>query len=74
MIFKNPSNNVYKHVLGGAHAFWCFLFGWIYYASKGMWGAAVVSFFTANGLFFIMPIMNRGLVRSHYQDKGWIEQ
>lgn len=74
MIFLNPANNVQRCVLGGAHAIWCFLFGWLYYACKGMWGTAIISFFTFNGLFIVLPIMNRSLVRKHYQDRGWIEQ
>ena len=32
---------------------------------------AVVNFFTLNGLFLIMPIMNRSLVRKHYENMGW---
>lgn len=74
MIFKNPINGTSRRVLGNFHILWSFFFGWIYYASKGMYGKAVVSFFTLNGLFFIMPLMNRGMVRAHYQDLGWIEQ
>ena len=36
-----------------------------------MWGIAIVSFFTLNGLFLVLPIMNRSLVRKHYENMGW---
>ena len=36
-----------------------------------MWGPAVLSFFTINGLLVIMPIYNRSIVRGYYEKQGW---
>ncbi len=36
-----------------------------------MWGLALISLITLNGLLVILPIMNRGLVRKHYENLGW---
>ena len=71
MIAEHPTSGTKRVILGPLHWLWCFLFTFFYYAAKGMWGAAVISFFTANGLFVIFPIMNKGLVRRHYENLGW---
>lgn len=71
MIAEHPTNGTKQIILGSAHWLWCALFGWIYYASKSMWGIALINFFTANGLLVILPIMNKGLVRKHYETRGW---
>lgn len=71
MIAEHPTSGAKQTILGSAHWLWCALFGWIYYLSKGMWGIALISFVTMNGLLVILPIMNRGLVRKHYENKGW---
>ena len=42
---EHPTSGVTRDVIGALHRLWCFLFGWIYYAAKGMWGPAVLSFF-----------------------------
>ena len=47
------------------------LFGPFYYAFKSMWGAAIISFFTFNGLWTIMPIMNKRIVTNHYENRGF---
>ena len=71
MIATHPSSGVRKQVLGPLHRLWCFLGTFIYYAAKGMWGPAVISFFTLNGLWLIMPIWNRTIVRGWYERAGW---
>lgn len=71
MIAEHPTSGVKKIVLGSLHRLWSFLFGCIYYAVKGMWGPAVLSFFTFNGLLFIFPLWNRSIVRGHYEKAGW---
>lgn len=47
------------------------LFGPFYYAFKSMWGAAIISFLTLNGLGIIMPIMNENIVTNHYENIGF---
>ena len=71
MIAEHPTSGVKKVVLGPFHRLWSFLFGFIYYAVKGMWGPAALSFFTLNGLFVILPLWNRSVVRGHYEKSGW---
>ena len=71
MIAEHPTSGVTKNILGPLHRLWCFLFGWIYYAGKGMWGPAVLSFFTVNGLLVILPLWNRTIVRGYYEKLGW---
>lgn len=71
MIMEHSTSGVKRTVLGPVHILWCFLFGWIYYACKGMWGCAIVSFFTINGLLIVFPVMNKSLVQKHYENKGW---
>ena len=72
MVAKHPVSGASATILGSAHWLWCFLFGFMYYAAKGMWGMMIISLFTANGLFLILPIMNRSLVRRHYENQGWV--
>ena len=72
MIAQHPTSGVKIKILSDSHWLWCFLFGWLYYASKGMWGIAVISFVTINGLLIVFPIMNRKLVRNYHERNGWI--
>lgn len=71
MIVEHPASGTHKTVLGPLHRLWAFLFGFLYYAVKGMWGPALLSFFTANGLLVIFPLWNRAIVRGHYEKAGW---
>ena len=68
---ENATSGVVRKVIGPLHRLWAFLFGFIYYASKGAWGWAVVSFFTANGLFVGLPLWNRTIIRCYYENNGW---
>lgn len=60
-----------KIILGDLHRLWCLLFGPFYYAFKGMWWWAILSFFTLNGLWIGFPLYNRAIVLRHYHRKGW---
>lgn len=71
MVIENRQSGVTKVGLGGLHRLWCFLFGFVYYLAKGAYGWAIISFFTANGLFIGFPLYNRTIMRSVYEDKGW---
>lgn len=71
MIVEHPISGTRKVVLGSLHRLWSLLFGFIYYAFKGMWGWAVLSFFTVNGLWVGFPLWNRTIVRGHYEKAGW---
>ena len=71
MFAEHPASGSRIVILGGLHRLWCLLFGFIYYAFKGMWGWAILSFITLNGLWIGFPLWNRSIVRSHYVHKGW---
>ncbi len=71
MIIENPTSGVQKTVLGPLHRLWAFLFGALYYAAKGMWGPAIISFFTLNGLLVVFPLWNRTIVKGYYEKDGW---
>lgn len=70
---QNAHTGVRRQVLGGLHRLWCFLFGSLYYAAKGAWGWAFISFVTANGLFIGLPLWNRSIIKAHYENNGWRE-
>mgnify|MGYP005849041243 CR=1 FL=1 len=67
----HATSGAHRQVLGPWHRLWCFLFSWLYYASKGMWGWAVLSLFTLNGALVGFPLWNRGIVQRHYENAGW---
>lgn len=71
MRMQHATSGVEREVLGGLHRFWAFLFGPLYYAAKGAWVWAVISFFTANGLFILLPLWNRMIIVRHYENQGW---
>jgi len=71
MVAVHPITGAHRTILGAVHWLWCLLFGPFYYAAKGMWGMAVISLFTLNGLLIVLPIMNSSLVRKHYENLGW---
>ncbi len=56
---------------------WCLLFGPLYFAVKGIWTHAVISFFlatmTAGFSWIIYPFFATEVVRAGYLKKGWIE-
>ncbi|ATG49517.1 hypothetical protein [Celeribacter ethanolicus] len=73
VIMENSGSGVQRPVLGALHRLWAFLFGFIYYAAKGAWGWAIISFFTANGLFILLPLFNRTIIVRTYENQGWRE-
>ena len=74
MYLLHTTSNVKIKVLGGLHRLWCLLFGFFYYLAKGMWGWAIISFFTLNGLLVGFPLFNRSIVRNHHINAGWREE
>ena len=73
MKFQNPTNGFTE--TAGAPFLWCLLFGCFYFAFKGVWNHAVISFVVAIltvGLgWLIYPFFASGIVRSHYLRMGW---
>lgn len=73
VVMENPATGVRLVVLGPFHRLWAFLFGFLYYAVKGAWGWALVSFFTFNGLFIGLPLFNRSIITGVHLGRGWRE-
>jgi hypothetical protein len=74
MRFRSPSNG-YEEEVGPAWL-WCLLFGFIYFAVKGVWSHAVVSFvlafITVGVSWLIYPFFARKIVETDYLRRGWV--
>jgi hypothetical protein len=75
MVFHNPQNGYEEEVT--CPGLWTFLFGPLYFAMRGVWTHAVLSFVLAIvtwGLsWLVYPFAARDLMRTHYLRKGWRE-
>ena len=75
MKFKNPLNGYVEEV--SSVWLWVLLFGTIYFAVKGVWTHALVSFvfalLTAGISWLIYPFFASGIMRKYYLKKGWVE-
>lgn len=75
MIFKNKQNG-YEEI-SPCPWLWTLLFGWLYFAYKGAWGAAVLWLITTIASFgigaLVWPFFARGVIRKNYLTKGWEE-
>jgi hypothetical protein len=71
IIMENAASGVTRPVLGPFHRLWSLLFGCVYYAAKGCWGWAFLSFITANGFFIGFPLWNRTIIVRSYENDGW---
>ena len=74
MHFRNPANG-YEETLN-VPFLWALLFGFLYFAAKGVWTHAVVSFLlafiTCGFSWLIYPFFARKVVRANYLRKGWV--
>jgi hypothetical protein len=54
---------------------WVLLFGWLYFAAKGVWFHAVAGLLLAlctGGLsWLVYPFFARRIMRAHYRRRGW---
>ena len=75
MKFKNPTNGYIEEV--GSPGLWVFLFGFFYFAIKGVWTHAIAGLLLAGvtlGLsWLIYPFFASGIMRKHYLSRGWLE-
>ncbi len=75
MKFQNPSNGYVEEA--NLCWLWCLLFGFIYFAVKGIWTHAVVSFVLAgitHGFsWLIYPFFAKAIVEKSYLRKGWVK-
>ena len=75
MKFKNPSNDHIEKI--SSPGLWTFLFGSFYFAFKGVWSHALISFIlalvTVGISWLIYPFFASSIMRKHYLNKGWSE-
>jgi hypothetical protein len=73
--FRNPTNGYIEEVQ--FPGLWTFLFGGLYFATKGIWTHFIAGFVLAVCTFgvswFIYPFFASDIIRSHYLRKGWVE-
>ena len=76
MQFKNPTNDYVESISGFAW-FWTLIFGFFYFAFKGVWRHAIIGFIlglcTAGVSWLIYPFFAKKIVANHYRRMGWIE-
>jgi hypothetical protein len=76
MTFKHPANGYRENATGALSWLWCLLFGSVYFAYKGVWRHAVLSFllvtFTLGLSWFIYPFFVYGIVNRSYLRRGWV--
>jgi hypothetical protein len=74
MRFKHPANGYVEEV--SLAPLWCLLFGFIYFAVKGVWTHAVaglaLSIFTFGISWLIYPFFANQIMRAHYLRRGWL--
>ena len=75
MLFQNPSNGYIEE--SSNCGLWTLLFGFFYFAVKGIWTHAVVGFLVACCTFgiswLIYPFFATEIVRKSYLKRGWRE-
>ena len=75
MEFRNPSNN-YTESVSSVAWLWVLLFGFFYFAIKGVWRHAVASLvlgmLTMGFSWLIYPFFAQSIMRNHYLKMGWI--
>lgn len=74
MHFRNPANGYVETI---NHPFlWCLLFGFIYFAVKGVWTHAVAGLalaaLTAGISWLVYPFLAARIIERHYLRMGWI--
>jgi len=75
MRFQNSSNGFVEEVT--AAPLWCLLFGFIYFAVRGVWTHAIAAFIlailTLGISWLIYPFFANDIMRTHYLRRGWFE-
>jgi hypothetical protein len=74
--FENPANG-YKEGVSSVAWLWCLLFGFIYFAVKGVWRHVliyiVLTIITAGISWLIYPFFAKKIVENNYRRLGWQE-
>jgi len=73
--FKNPMNGHIERAYSSVTWLWVLLFGFFYWAVKGVWTHAVVSallgFLTGGLSWLVYPFFAKKIIRNHYLKRGW---
>ena len=73
--YQNPANGYVAEANGPYSWLWCLLFGFFYFAVKGIWTHAVIGLVLAiltSGLsWLIYPFFVYSITETHYQKLGW---
>lgn len=73
LIFKNPRTG--DQVSIEKAGLWTFLFGPLYFAHRGIWSHAAISFVVALVTYgvgwLVYPFFARGILRKHLVAQGW---
>ncbi|MDC3385625.1 hypothetical protein OAW67_00505 [Planktomarina sp.] len=76
MTFENPQNG-YRETVSRFAWVWALLFGFLYFAFKGVWRHALIGLLlglvTAGFSWLIYPFFARSIVANHYRRQGWVE-
>ena len=75
MRFRSPINKDYSEEVSNFCWLWVLLFAPIYFAVKGNWRHALISFllFWTIVSWFIYPFYAKTIMRNHYLRNGWKE-
>jgi len=75
MQFKNPANGYIEDVSNAP--LWSLLFGFFYFAARGVWthaaAGAALAFITCGLSWIIYPFFAKQIMRTHYLRRGWID-
>lgn len=67
--FRNPANGYVETI--ALPFLWSLLFGVFYYASKGLWFAAIISILLFPIGWLVLPFLARRMLTTHYLRMGW---
>lgn len=73
--FQNPANGYIEEL--NNPGLYCFLFGPLYFVSKGVWTHAIIStvacILTLGFSLFLYPFWTAQIMKKHFLQKGWTE-
>lgn len=74
--FTNAANGYTVRATTSFTWLWCLLFGFLFFAYKGVWRHAVIglvaAMFTFGISWLIYPFFASAIIRNHYREQGWI--
>ena len=86
-VFENATNG-YREEVTGLSVLWALLFGWIYYAVKGLWAHLGIQLILAIGYlaalgppgtlfvvatWLVYAVLTPAILKARYRKAGWVE-